>query len=219
MFKVSKKLTTILIIVGCVSSTALFNAAKRNIHENSIADSLNRVKGQVDAPIKIIEYSDYRCSACAYGSNYIKDLTKEYPDLFRVEIKYYPLNINKYAALSARYVECAARQGKFWDFHYFLFENQKDWKNLSDSQSAFLLVAQELKLDLKELEVCVEDEEVLKFLEESKLTGKTLGVTRTPTYFINDKMVVGTVQLKQILEKLLENYKSKQASPKNRKDN
>ena len=102
---------------------------------------------------------------------------------------------------SARYAECAARQKKFWPFIESLSKQQSFWAALHDAQPAFRKIAQETGLNSFQLDQCLGDKYVDEVIVTEKTIGTSLGIQSTPTYFINEKMVVGTKFLKEELAK------------------
>jgi len=117
-------------------------------------------------------------------------------------MKYFPLASQKHSLPSARYAECAARQGKFWPFHDLVLQRQAGWKKHNDARPAFDQIAKEIGLDLNELEVCLKDESVVKLILSEKAEGKALRINRTPTYFINGKRVISSRSMMRELNKL-----------------
>jgi len=124
-----------------------------------------------------------------------------------MQLKYFPLRNHAHGLQSARYAECASRQGKFWPFHDYLIDRQANWRRLSDATPAFDLMAREVGLDLEVLGQCLADEKTTTSIMKDKKEGDILGVKSTPTYYINGTMVVGTDSLKQELAKRLEGIK------------
>ena len=166
-----------------------------------------RMKGNPKAKVHIIEFADFQCPACAQGSVYSKKIMTDHPDLIYLEMKYYPLAMHRHGAISAQYAECAARQGQFWPFQDKLFEQQKVWEIFIDPRPAFELIAKDLKMDVGNLQACGKDEKILAVIEKDKTQGKNLGVNSTPTYFVNEKMLVGVKSLSEELEKYLHETK------------
>ena len=116
---------------------------------------------------------------------------KSHPGKIRLELKYFPLNSHQHALMSARYAQCAANQGKFWEFHDLVLERQSQWKNLYNATSAFDDIAAKVGLNKTELNSCLQDEAVGLAINLDKDEGTRRGVRSTPTYFVNGKMVVG----------------------------
>ncbi len=199
--KITKTNATILVLVFCivaVSSVRLALTALRNNFAKTTV--LARVKGNPKALVRIVEYLDFQCPACAKGGLLIEEYMKKYPSKIRLEVKYYPITqIHTHALKSTLYSECAARQGKFWEFHHFLLKEQSRWERLIDVDAAFLEKAKDLRIDLDKLQACVDSEEARTLILDEKEQAKNLGVKSTPTYFINDKMLVGPKSLKDEL--------------------
>ena len=116
-----------------------------------------------------------------------------------LELKYFPLNSHFHSFTCARFAQCAAQQGKFWPFHDLMFDRQSEWKSFTSVNAVFRQMAQEVDLDLNKLDACLKDEKVEKVIWEDKEKGNALGVRQTPTYFINEEMVVGTKSLEDTL--------------------
>ncbi len=198
---ISKQRFTILLLAGCV---ALIFGIKwiSQISNTGISESLigPRAKGNPKAELHIVEYIDFQCPSCANGSRIISNFFKQYPDRIFLEMKYFPLGMHKHALKSARYAQCAARQGKFWPFHDLLIQRQRQWKRLTNAEPAFGVMAKDVELNQKELDACLKEEEVTEFVMKDKAEGQSLGVKSTPTYFLNKKMVVGSKSLNKELK-------------------
>lgn len=206
MLKVSKKTATILIILLCVASVYGAKAAIVFLRENMTSASAGRIKGDSDAPIKIVEFIDFQCSACAKGAAYLKEKMEDYPGVIRVEVKYYPLQMHKHGFLSSQYAECASRQGEFWPYQDLLLARQSNWSRLMSAKPAFDKMAEEVSLDRAELDACLGDESVDEIINENKEEGRAKGVKSTPSYFINGEMIVGKKSLDAKINELLEEY-------------
>ncbi|MCA9401833.1 MAG: thioredoxin domain-containing protein, partial [Candidatus Omnitrophica bacterium] len=162
-----------------------------------------RIKGPQSAPIKIIEFIDFQCPACAHGSFYLKEMMEKHPDLIQLELKYFPLSMHAHALLSAKYVECAGQQGKFWEYQDQLLKLQNNWKKLQDAKPAFDHIAVNVEVNNPEFEACLASEDTVKKVSSFKDEGKTLGIKSTPTYFVNGEMIVGSNLLSQKLSELI----------------
>lgn len=208
MPKFSKKSVTVLILVvsvGMVLGMKFWIGASRGrLHPGG----LSRVKGDDRAPVKVMEFIDFQCPACAEGAIFLEKLMEENPQLIRLEMKYYPLRNHAHGFLSAKYAECAARQGKFWLFEKILIARQKNWSRLIDAGPAFQLMAEESGLDRTALGQCLQDKSVDEFIMTIRGEGDVLGVKSTPTYYINGKMAVGVHSLKMELNQYLKDEKN-----------
>lgn len=203
MRKITKKFTTVIVILFCMASVYGTKFSLAFFKKNVSGGVISRVKGDENAPIKIVEFIDFQCPACAGGAEYLKEKIKEYPAAIRVEVKHYPLQMHQHGFLSSRYVECATRQGKFWDFQDLLLARQSNWARLFAAKPAFERIADETHLDKKSLKACLADETVDEAIEKDRKEGKALGVRSTPTYFVNGEMAVGKKSLDEAITKLL----------------
>ncbi len=160
----------------------------------------SRSKGPVNAKVKVIEFIDFQCPACAYGVGLLHKYMDKYPNDIHVQIKYFPLTRNhSHAMQSALYNECAARQGKFWELNNLMLTSQAQWSPLINVDGTFQDMAKQAGLDLSVLNQCLGSEDAKQTIEDEALLGKSLNVQSTPTYFINNKMVVGS---KSMMEEL-----------------
>lgn len=152
------------------------------------------VTGNPDSKIKIVEFSDFECPACRLLSSNMKAIMLEYGDRVSFTFMNYPLDksinpnvkndIHKNAGLAAIAGLCAQEQGKFWEFHYKLFENQTEI-----SPNFINETANELGMDMNSFNMCLESNEIKERVISSINTGKSIGVSGTPTLFINGRKV------------------------------
>ena len=155
-------------------------------------DDDGALKGDPDAEITIIEFSDFECPFCGrFYTQTLPQLTKEYIDTGKVNLVYkdFPLPFHSSATPAAIASECAEEQGKFWEFHDILFEKQGDWANQGPdaANSKFKEYASDLGLDSSKFDSCVDDQ---KYADEVKEDTAEAGgaVSGTPTFLIgNDK--------------------------------
>ncbi len=194
-----------LALLVIVLSVAAIWAAKFTLillRPKSFETALARTKGDPNAQVQITEYLDFQCPACAKGSLFLSKMISDNPGQIFLQVKYYPLeNMHKHAIRSARYAECAARQGKFWPFHDLLFAQQARWKELINPEPAFQQIAMDTQLDFNWLNQCLSDDGVRETIMKEKKEGAASGISSTPTYFINGKMVVGPKLLEEELKK------------------
>lgn len=147
------------------------------------------VQGYKDAPITIIEFSDFQCPYCAkFYTQTLPQIKENYIDTGKVKFVYrdFPLSFHPYAKKAAEAAECAHEQGKFWEFHDKIYENQNTLNNESLKQYAI-----DLGLNKDQFNTCLDtgkmSQEVMKDLQD----GSSYGVTGTPAFFINGTKLVG----------------------------
>jgi protein-disulfide isomerase len=195
----TKLQTTITLIVFVALTVFGFNQYQ-NTQKNVGKSNAERIKGNSKAVLNIVEYIDFQCPSCAYGSKLLSETMTAYPDLIQLELKYFPLGMHKHAFVASRYAECALRQGKFWEFHDKVLSQQKSWKNMINVFPAFDLFIDDEGINNSEFRQCLDDPKVEAVINKHKAQGKSLGVRSTPTYFVNGEMIVGSKFLKDKID-------------------
>lgn len=143
--------------------------------------------GNVDAPVALVEYSDYECPACAAYNPIVKQLLQDFPNQIKLSYRNFPLSQHKNAISSASAAEAAGNQGKFWEMHDLLLENQTTWSESSDAVSIFEGYASTLGLDMNKFKSDVQSKEVSDKIERDYQTGVESQIQSTPSFFINGK--------------------------------
>lgn len=140
-------------------------------------------KGSKKPKLKIVEFADYQCPHCAHAHKVFKEVLKKMSN--DVELVYidFPLNRSGISRLISEGGHCADKQGKFWPYHDMAFEGQK---NLSKSSPAEF--AKKLKLDQKQFSKCVASPKTKKFIDDSMALGSSIGVSSTPSIYVNGKI-------------------------------
>ncbi|MCK5180278.1 MAG: thioredoxin domain-containing protein [Candidatus Omnitrophica bacterium] len=204
MAKISKRTATLLVILICVLSVYATKSLMQQFRKDGSMAMSARIKGNDHAPIKVTEFIDFQCSACAYGAAYLKEMIKKHPEAIQVEVKHFPLQMHRHGLSSSRYAECSARQGGFWPFQDMLLARRSNWQRLADADPAFAQIADDSGLDEQKLKACLKDPTIDEAIKKDKEEGGALGVKSTPTYFVNEKMVVGKKSLDAAIMRLLE---------------
>jgi len=173
---------------------------------NDVISANNPSKGPADAPITIIEYTDFECSFCARGANSVYSLMRRYPGKLKLVFKNNPLEIHAQAFPAAKAALAARNQGKFWEYHDLLFRNTK---NLNEK--LYLKLARDLKLDLARFNIDRNSDEIARQIAADKAQAKKLSFTSAPVFILNGVMVNGSLPLNyfvRIIERLLKEKKN-----------
>lgn len=200
--KVSKELLAVLVVLGCVFAVVLFKVFVPVLHP-APSDGAQRIKGAPNASVRIIEYSDYQCPACAGASKIIDDAITRYPGRISLEHRHLPLPQHPYAFRAAVYAECAGVQNKFWAYHDTLFRSQGTWEKMAHVDLYFKDLAAGLGLDGAALEVCVASDAIKNKIKADVAVARSKGIDATPTFFIGNKRIVGGGNLLRELKILL----------------
>ncbi len=144
------------------------------------------IKGNPNAPVTLVEYSDFQCPTCGTYYPLLKELNAEFKDQLRIVYRHYPLDSHAHAEIAAQAAEAAGKQGQFWRMHDLIFNQQKDWsERVGSARSIFIGYAQEIGLDMARFEADLDSKEVRQAVEADRRSGDRLGVDGTPTFFLN----------------------------------
>ena len=138
--------------------------------------------GSKEAKVSLVEYGDYQCSHCGYAHPLIKRLLGAYERQLQFAFRNFPLSeVHPMAMLAATAAEAADKQGKFWEMHDMIYENQEF---LTDHN--LLEFARRINLDLQQFGRDWQSEAVLAKVENDFESGVRTGVNGTPSFFINE---------------------------------
>ena len=158
--------------------------------------------GPVDAPITIVEFSDYQCPFCRRWHNEVYEpLLAAYPGKIRLVYRHFPLaSIHPDATSAAEASMCAGEQDAFWPFHEKLFSSETLGNRI------YIQYAQDLSLNMNKFESCMNDRKYQQVVDDDVNFAVDLGIRSTPTFFINGLAVVGAQPLdvfQQVIDKEL----------------
>ena len=162
------------------------------------------VQGDANAPVTIVEFSDFQCPYC--GRNFEQtypQIKKLYIDTGKVKyvMRDFPLNVHPEAQKAAEAAGCAEEQGKFWEMHDKLFSNQQDLSVANEKTWA-----QEIGLDTKKFGECLDSGKRAAEVQKDIQDGQAYGVSGTPAFFINGVPLVGAqpfAAFQQVIEQEL----------------
>ncbi len=146
--------------------------------------------GPKDAKVTLTEYADFQCPACAAYHPLVKQLLVEFPKDIYFVYRFFPLtNIHQNAMLASQAGFAANLQGKFWQMHDLLYENQKSWATENNAMDIFVSYAAKISLDVDKFKKDVNSDETKKFVNDELNQGIGIGVNSTPTFFLNGKQI------------------------------
>jgi len=150
-------------------------------------------KGNPNAPVTVIEFSDFQCPFCLrFFEQTLPALQENYIDTGKVKLVYRDLpldNLHPNARPAHIAAECADEQGKFWEYHDMLFKNQVQWNKLSsiDLSSQLNQYATILELESASFDSCLSSKEIANEVQADYLQASQYGATGTPTFFIGNE--------------------------------
>ena len=155
-------------------------------------------RGPNNAPVTIVEFSDFQCPFCKAVLPTINELMTRYPGKVRWEFRDFPVQIHPGAAKAHEAARCAGEQGKFWEYHDQLFA-----RSPNHSLPELQLFARDLKVEGAAFAECLESSRYHAAVTGDIDEGKRLGVEGTPTFFINGRMREGEQSL-AVFQELIE---------------
>lgn len=192
MSKESKVILSIIavVLVGIVGLVTFVNSSGGSnavdIPERLVRDT-SRTEGE--GTVQVVEFGDYQCPACAQAYPTTKKLMEEYKGKITFVFRNFPLiQIHPNAMPAAKAAEAAGEQGKFWEMHDKLYSNQQTWSVLADPTNTFVTYATDLGLDADKFKEVMASDGVKKRIDQDQSDGYAVGVSGTPTFFINGKV-------------------------------
>jgi len=146
----------------------------------------DHIRGDENAPVTLVEYSDFECSYCGRVQSTIDQLLEEYDGQVRLIFRHFPLSFHTNAQKAGEASECAADQGKFWEIHDLMFENQSALA--VDDLKGY---AADLGLNTSTFNDCLDNGTHATTVSDGLTVGGALGVQGTPATFVNGTLVSG----------------------------
>ena len=160
-----------------------------SVQDGNIAE---HVYGNTKSKVILINYGDFQCSACGTAHPQMKSIVEEYKDKIQFVFRNYPItSLHPNAKAAAGAVEAAGLQGKYWEMHDKIYENQSDWDSLSGTErnDKFASYAKSLNLDVNKFNNDLGSAEVTKKINYDFAIGTKVKITGTPTFVLNGKML------------------------------
>lgn len=146
--------------------------------------------GPATAPVTIEEFGDFECPPCGLLHPILVQIHKDYGDKVRIIFREFPLVPNhQHALAAASAAEAAGLQGKFWEMHDLIYENQKAWHEAFDVRPIFEGYAKQIGVDVEKYKQDVNSEAVAQRIFQDGKRGHSFNVKGTPTVFLNGKEV------------------------------
>lgn len=142
------------------------------------------MQGSPDAPVTIVEFSDFECAYCSQLSVVMNQLLTAFENKLKVVFRHFPLPVHRHAQKAHEAAECAGAQGKFWEYRDLLFENFDKLK-----KEDLIAYAQKLDLDLEKFKQDLDSSKFADRVHKDIREGHRLGVHSTPSIFVNSRPI------------------------------
>jgi len=147
------------------------------------------VLGGNNSPVTIFEFADFQCPYCRESQRVLKQLLKDHGQDVKLVFKHLPLEMHTQAFAAARAAFCAGEQDRFWEYHDALFTTSSLDANVLQK------TARSLKLDLQTFDACLISDHSKDAINRDRREAAYLGISSTPTFFVNGKMLQGVIGL------------------------
>jgi protein-disulfide isomerase len=151
-----------------------------------------RTRGPEDAPVTILEWSDFQCPFCREAQPVLGRLLAEFPKQVRLAFKDFPLRSHEMAVPAALAARCAGDQGRFWEYHDLLFVAQPAF-----ARDELVGYARRLGLDGPRFIECLDAARFQEDVMADQREGRAAGVHATPTFFVNGQKIEGALPIEQ----------------------
>lgn len=177
-----------VLVVAIVTTIWYSSAAGEQANEG--VEVTDHIKGNPDAEVVLTEFSDFQCPACGQFYPVVKDVMEQYGDRLAFEYKHFPLvSVHPLAEPAARAAEAAGQQGKFFEYHDMLFENQQEWSSGGVASQYFEEYARELELDIEQFNRHMRSSLLSDRIRGDLSEARQKGYTGTPTFELNGEQM------------------------------
>ena len=188
--------------LATVGTGAMLYRAKRSavlsVPKHSVEDpalGARHAHGEADAPVTLVEFGDFECPPCGRLAASSESIQEGFGKQLRIVFRHFPLPTHKHALEAAQASEAADLQGHFWEMHEQLYKEQAVWSKSGDARALFEGYAATLGLDVDRFKADMDSPEVRERIEADRKRGADLGVTATPTIFVNNQQVPMPIDL------------------------
>jgi protein-disulfide isomerase len=174
----------IVVVVGFFVLTSPDSSSDSNTQPS------NHTYGNGSTGVVLIEYGDFQCPACGSFYPIVKSVKETYKDHITFQFRHFPLDqIHPNARAAHRAAEAAGRQGKFWEMHDMLYDNQRSWTSSTNAPPIFEGYAQTLGLNMDQYRTDVSSNEVNSVINADVREAQKLNATSTPTFVLDGKII------------------------------
>lgn len=189
----------LVVLVGLVYVSSKDKVDVSNVSADTIQSAStqsgqisDQVFGNRDSKVVLIEYGDFQCPGCGSAHPVVKEVTEKYKDHVAFVFRNFPLaSIHPNARAAAAAAEAAGLQGKYWEMHNILYENQDEWSSAgAENRTGFLTgYAKGLDLNVDTFKQDLASTKIGQKINFDQAVGKKISVNATPTFYLNGKKV------------------------------
>ncbi len=201
-------LAAIVVVLGGVF---LFTREEES-GSSTAASPSNHVYGKADSSVQLVEYGDFECPACAAYFTVVQQIKETYQDKIGFQFRHFPLvQIHPNAMVASRAAEAAGKQGKFWEMHDLLYQQQNAWSQSQNATPIFEDYATQLGLNIDQFKADVAAQATLDTINADIREGQKSNISATPTFVLNGQKLEELQPTYEALSKLIDEALSKSA--------
>lgn len=186
-------LAAIVVVLGGVFWFTKDKSTTKTTGSTSTAALSNHVIGANAKKVNLTEYGDFQCPACGAYHPVIKQVIEKYKNDIAFQFRNFPLtSLHQNARAASRAAEAADKQGKYWEMHDVLYEQQKSWETSNNASAVFEGYAAQLGLNVDTYKKDYASNEVNDVINADYNEGQKLNITGTPTFFLQGKKIEDT---------------------------
>ncbi len=188
------KAVTFVVVVIVLAFAYYFYAMNKNGSATAVSEPVvtqsDHVRGNLSGTVTLVEFGDIQCPACGAYEPIVRQVTADNASSLKVVFKHFPLTqIHQNALLAAKASEAASNQGKFWEMHDIMYDNQNEWSESLSARDFIMNYAQKIGLDMNKFKTDLDSSAVADKIMADYKEGVALGVQGTPTFFVNGKKI------------------------------
>lgn len=206
---------TVLVLIAVLAGVFTLTKHKNSPTANNATASqpTSHTEGSTKSGVVLIEYGDYQCPACGQYYPIVKQVFDKYKDQITFQFRNFPLvQIHQNAFAGARAAEAADKQGKYWEMHDILYENQQTWGAAGNPTSYFVSYAQQLGLNTTQFQTDMQSSEVSSRINADITEAQKVGANATPTFVLDGKKLDKNPGTLEDFNKLIEDEINKKTT-------
>lgn len=188
---------TVLFVGGAAAILGKGDTGSTLADQSVLTRSDSHIQGPGEAKVTIVEFSDFECPACKAAQPALKQTINNYSNRIRFVYRQFPLPSHQYGFIAAQAAEAAGLQGKFWEMHDKLFEISPDL-----SKDKLIEAAKGLNLDMTKFTADLDSDQVRQKVLNDQADGNKVGISATPTFFINGTSFTGGLTIDQFKQEI-----------------
>lgn len=201
----------LIVVLGLFGLFAVTKEDNGQSNSNIEGVATSHTVGEGTKGVTLVEYGDFQCPACKSFFPLVNQVKQEFGDDITFQFQHFPLSqIHPLALQAARAAEAAGKQGKFFEMHDLMYENQDSWTALSDVTPVFESYAEQIGLDIEQYKADASSAQTAANIDADIKTGQEVGANSTPTFVINGVKIEQNPTSFEAFKQLIEEEIAKQ---------